>query len=404
MKIGVAIDMDGAIHQVGFLYHEARGARETSLFEYLPQWRARGGFPLAPTMPIDVPLPTSKSAGAAHDSSLPGPLADAAPDDWGKRLIRAQRRARDLDAPTDLDFLLSVSDECRWGALHFLDAEGRSLASADSAIKLLDLDRLAADVAWFERTGELPQGLARNIAAASSPGGARPKAIVRDGSKLHIAKFTSASDQNKAVERAEVLALRLARLAGIDAPAARVVGAREVPIALIERFDRAHAQRLHVISAQSFLGVPAADGNDYADLVEQMRIHAGDFAEQSRQLYLRIALNVLIHSTDDHLKNHAFVHIGGGRWHLAPAFDLNPQPERHPQLKTGINGRFDATVDNLLSGHAAFGMELKTARELVGQVWRAVEKNWRSVAKEVGMGKADIQRYAPAFVQPPPSG
>lgn len=403
MKISVAIEVDGVIHQVGLLYHEARGARETSLFEYFPQWRASGGFPLAPNMPLDAPFPTSKSSGAAHDSSLPGPLADAAPDDWGKRLIRAQRRASNLDLPNDLDFLLSVSDECRWGALHFLDADGKSLASADPAIELMRLDRLAADVARFERTGELPAGLARNIAAASSPGGARPKAIVRDGSRLYIAKFTSASDQNKAMERAEVLALKLARLAGIGVPTARLVGAREVPIALIERFDRADTQRLHMISAQSFLGVPAADGNDYADLIEQMRAHAGDFTAQSRQLYLRVAFNVLIQSTDDHLKNHAFVHVGEGRWHLAPAFDLNPQPERHPQLKTAINGRFDATVDNLLSGHAAFGMELESARELVGHVWRVIEKNWRSVAKEVGMARGDIQRYAPAFAHPDPN-
>ena len=87
MKIRVAIDVDGTVQQVGVLYHEARGARETSLFEYLPQWSRSGGFALAPSMPLDIPLPTSKSAGAAHESALPGPIADAAPDAWDRRVI-----------------------------------------------------------------------------------------------------------------------------------------------------------------------------------------------------------------------------------------------------------------------------------------------------------------------------
>lgn len=398
MKVRVAVETDGVVHQVGVLYYEARAARETSVFEYLPEWRARGGSPLAPTMPLGAPIHTSKDSGAAHGSALPGPIADAAPDVWGERLIRAQRRALGHPAPNDLDFLLGVSDECRWGALRFLDTIGKSLAQPDSAANLTDLERLSTDVARFERTGELPPGLERNIAAASSPGGARPKAIVRDGDVLYIAKFTSAADQNKAVERAEVLALRLARLAGISAPPARVVGSREMPIALIERFDRSGAQKRHVISGQSFLGAPTADGNDYADLIEQMRAHAGDFSEQSRQLYMRVIFNVLIRNTDDHLKNLAFLHVGDGRWHLAPIFDVNPQPERRPQLKTAINGRFDATVDNVLSGAAAFGLDLETAKEAIQRVGRVVERHWRTEANRAGMSKPETDRYAAAFV------
>jgi HipA-like C-terminal domain len=80
------------------------------------------------------------------------------------------------------------------------------------------------------------------------------------------------------VERAEVLALKLAKEAGIDAPEAQILGSRDMPVALIERFDRkivkGRLQRRHVISAQSFLGAQFADEGDYADLVEQMRAHA----------------------------------------------------------------------------------------------------------------------------------
>lgn len=398
MRVRVAMETDGVVHQVGILHHEARAARETSMFEYLAEWRAGGGFPLAPTMPLDAPVHVSKPTGAAHGSALPGPIADAAPDAWGERLIRAQSRVLGRSTPNDLDFLLSVSDECRWGALRFLGSAGESLARADSPAKLIELERISADVARFEKTGELPAGLAQNIAAASSPGGARPKVIVREGDVLYIAKFTSSADQNKAIERAEVLALSLARLAGINAPEARLVGSRDLPIALIERFDRSGAQRRHTISAQSFLGAPTADGNDYADLIEQMRAHAGDFPQEARQLYARVTFNVLIRNTDDHLKNLAFMHAGSGRWHLTPVFDVNPQPERHPQLKTAISGRSDPTIDNLLSGAAAFGLDLTTAKEVIQRVGRVVEKQWRAEAVRAGMSKLEIDRYAPAFV------
>ncbi|HWF99953.1 MAG TPA: HipA domain-containing protein [Steroidobacteraceae bacterium] len=254
-------------------------------------------------------------------------------------------------------------------------------------------------MARFERTGNVTPLLARFVAAASSAGGARPKAVIVDGERHYIAKFTSAMDQNTAVERAEVLALKLASAAGIEAPQARILGSKNKPVALIERFDRkvvrGNVQRRHVISAQTFLGAQFADEGDYADLVEQMRVHAE--AGQMSELFARVAFNVLVRSTDDHLKNHAFVHVGGGRWRMSPVFDVNPQPERHGQLKTYINGRADATVDNLLSGHAAFGLKLDEARQIVDRVARVVAGRWRPLAREVGMSRKSVDYYAAAF-------
>jgi len=220
------------------------------------------------------------------------------------------------------------------------------------------LDELAAAVARFERTGNVTPLLARFVAAASSAGGARPKAVIVDGERHYIAKFTSAMDQNTAVERAEVLALKLASAAGIEAPQARILGSKNKPVALIERFDRkvvrGNVQRRHVISAQTFLGAQFADEGDYADLVEQMRVHAE--AGQMSELFARVAFNVLVRSTDDHLKNHAFVHVGGGRW-----------------------------------------LKLDEARQIVDRVARVVAGRWRPLAREVGMSRKSVDYYAAAF-------
>lgn len=400
MKIVVAVEIGGLLKPVGELFHEARGSRETSVFRYLPQWAGADSFALAPGMPLGgPPVNTSQLAGARRTSALPGPIMDAAPDSWGRRIIDAQRRAAGLPPANDLEFLLAGSDAGRWGALRFLDEQLQPLGSESSGADLASLAELSAAVARFERTGNVTPALARFVAAASSAGGARPKAMIADGERHYIAKFTSAMDQNAAVERAEVMTLALAKTAGIEAPQARILGSKDMPVALIERFDRkvvaGHVRRRHVISAQSFLGAQFADEGDYADLAEQMRVHAE--AGQLSELYARVAFNVLVRSTDDHLKNHAFVHVGGGRWRMSPVFDVNPQPRRHGQLKTYINGRADATVDNLLSGHEAFGLALDEARQIVERVASAVARHWRSLAKEVGMSRRDTDYYATAF-------
>lgn len=401
MKIIVAIEIGGVVTLAGELFHEARGSRETSVFRYLPQWDgAANNFALAPSMPLrGPPVHTSRLPGARHTSALPGPIMDAAPDSWGRRVIDAQRRAVGLPPANELEYLLTGSDAGRWGALRFLGDDQRPIGSDSLGADLSSLDELSAAVARFERTGNVAPLLARFVAAASSAGGARPKALIVDGERHYIAKFTSATDQNAAVERAEVLALKLAKQAGIEAPEAQILGSRDMPVALIERFDRkivkGRLQRRHVISAQSFLGAQFADEGDYADLVEQMRAHAE--AGQPRELYARVAFNVLVRSTDDHLKNHAFIHAGSGRWRMSPVFDVNPQPERHGQLKTYINGRADATVDNLFSGHEAFGLALEEARQIVEGVADAVARHWRSLAREVGMTRKDIDYYAAAF-------
>lgn len=400
MKVVVAIEVGGLVRQVGELFHEARGSRETFVFRYLPQWEGADSFALSPSMPLGgPPVNTSQLPGARHTSSLPGPIMDAAPDSWGRRIIDAQRRAAGLPPANELEFLLAGSDAGRWGALRFLDDRQHPVGNESPGADLASLDELSAAVARFERTGNVTPLLARFVAAASSAGGARPKAVVMDGERHYIAKFTSVADQNTAIERAEVMALKLAKEAGIEAPQARILGSKDMPVALIERFDRkiieGHVRRRHVISAQSFLGTPFADEGDYADLVEQMRVHAE--TGQTSELYARVAFNVLVRSTDDHLKNHAFVHVGGGRWRMSPVFDVNPQPQRHGQLKTYIDGRSDATLDNLLSGHVAFGLPLDEARRIVGRVAGAVAGHWRSVAKEVGMSRKHIDYYATAF-------
>src|SRR5699024_10679610 len=54
----------------------------------------------------------------------------------------------------------------------------------------------------------------------------------------------------------------------------------------------------------------------------------------------RAVFNVLIGNRDDHLRNHGFLRTSDG-WRLAPAFDINPNPDKqqHALLRNADDPR-----------------------------------------------------------------
>lgn len=55
-------------------------------------------------------------------------------------------------------------------------------------------------------------------------------------------------------------------------------------------------------------------------------MHGAETRADLRQLWRRLAFNILISNTDDHLRNHGFLYAGNAGWRLSPAFDLDPSP------------------------------------------------------------------------------
>jgi len=82
----------------------------------------------------------------------------------------------------------------------------------------------------------------------------RPKCtVLDDNGTLAIGKFPSVGDR-RSVTCGEVLALRLAAKAGIDAAPARIVVLNGDAVAVIARFDRtADHARIHYLCAASML-------------------------------------------------------------------------------------------------------------------------------------------------------
>lgn len=390
----VRIVLGEALRDVGRLTFESDGRRETSMFRYSPEWlEDPASFAIAPGMPLSEGRFFASGSGTDRRSALAGVFSDGAPDAWGRGLIRRAFTGR----LTEFDYLLAVNDETRQGAIRYLDEEGSPLALPEPAFALRDLPGLRELAGARDLTGPERRILVRT---AGSLGGARPKASLRDEDDwLLVAKFTTPQD-TRPIERVEVATLGLARSAGVSASTARI-GLPEsgMPVALIRRFDRTGAGRLHYLSAQSFLGLQAGTPAFYTDIADALRAHAEGPRSQLGELYRRILFSILVANCDDHLQNHGLLHAGGGRWRLAPAFDINPEPERQRQLETGISelSGNEASLEAALEAAPFFEVDRDRAARQVVAMATTIRREWRGRLARAGLADDDIRSYEPAF-------
>ncbi|MDR0591922.1 MAG: HipA domain-containing protein [Bifidobacteriaceae bacterium] len=182
-----------------------------------------------------------------------------------------------------------------------------------------------------------PPSSACSAPAAPRWGAPRPKAAVRDGGRLALAKFPHRADRWD-VMAWEATALDLARAAGLSVPGTRLtrVGARSV--LLSQRFDRDGGARLGHISALALVPADDAAQADYLDVAQALaRLSAhpsGDLAE----LWRRVAFNIAVHNTDDHLRNLGLLRAAGGC--RPPSTSTQTQtPTRRPPGRQPSAGR-----------------------------------------------------------------
>ncbi|MGH7022987.1 MAG: type II toxin-antitoxin system HipA family toxin [Caulobacteraceae bacterium] len=400
---------------VGLLRHDQQDAREIGSFEYGPEWLAAADrFAIDPALPlVSGPQYRHRAEGG---SVFPAVIADMAPDGWARRVIlrdhlKQRQEARDAGRALDprplneLDFLLAVDDFSRLGALRFQDENDLfQRVSEDgrrAAPPLIELEHLLAASRAVETNSETAADLAFLRGRGTSLGGLRPKCTVVDGDgRLSIGKFPSVADE-RAVTKGEVLALRLATAAGIRAATARLVDSDGIPVALIRRFDRTEdGRRLMYASAATMLGAEPRDPHEhaYTEIVDAIRVRGADAQSDIDELWRRIAFSILITNVDDHLLNHGFLHVERGQWRLAPAFDVNPFPERVRELKTWISEETGpaASIDALMSVTPYFRIAARRAKAILADVEHAVSR-WREVGKDIGMTRPELDQFADAF-------
>jgi serine/threonine-protein kinase HipA len=397
---------------MGTLYAQSGGSQEIFSFEYDPDWLGREqAFAFDPDLQLlggpQYPAQTRNNFGIFLDSS---------PDRWGRLLmqrrenLRARQEGRKPRRLTDWDYLLGVHDETRLGALRLRSPEGGEFLDSDrplAAPPITSVRELQAASRGFERhideedNPDYARWLTQLLAPGSSLGGTRPKASVRDEiGALCIAKFPSRAD-TRDMAAWEMLAHRLGEKAGIQLPKARLLdnGEREQSTFLVNRFDRtATGGRRAFASAMTLTRRRDGDvGASYLELVELLQRQGANTLTDTHELYRRIVFSILIHNTDDHLRNHGFfVEDRGVR--LSPAYDINPSIDRDDLTLAIIETETACDVELARAAHKFYALSLAEADRMIAESLTAV-KSWRNEANALGIRPSEQEQMAAAFPQ-----
>jgi serine/threonine-protein kinase HipA len=366
--------------RIQFVYGRTYRERADAIPLYLPE------LPLQPE-PI-APLGTLAMASA---------IRDGAPDAWGRRVILNKTfgvKGQELDG-LDLDelvFLLESGSD-RIGALDFQ-------ASATSYVRRgrghAKLEELLASAEKVEKNLPLTPDLDQALHHGSSIGGARPKALIADGPRKYVAKFSSRGDTYSVV-KGEYIAMRLAALAGLSVAAVRLVHAAGKDVLLVERFDRVKEgnswRRRAMVSALTMLGLDEMQARyaSYQDLAETIRFRFTEPTATLHELFARLTLNILVGNVDDHARNHA-AFWDGAQLSLTPAYDICPQAragEEAGQAMLIIGQQRSSQIGACLAAAGDFHLAADQAIAIVSRQLEAIGAHWLSLCNEADLGQVD---------------
>ncbi|MGH7878610.1 MAG: type II toxin-antitoxin system HipA family toxin [Candidatus Binataceae bacterium] len=340
-------------------------------------------------------------------------FADSAPDRWGQTLMKRREAlaAKDEGRPARTlyawDFLLGVEDVSRQGALRYRRPGEDAFLAHDTLTvpplaSLRDLEVVALEITAkrIDDLDALRRWLRVLVAPGASLGGARPKASFTetDGS-LWIAKFP-ARDDARDVSAWEALAQGLAKRAGIDVPRSRLRRfSSDYHTFCVQRFDRSGGRRRFFSSAMALLRKNQSEGTSYLELAEFLHARGAKdhIAPDLEQLFRRVAFNVAVGNRDDHLRNHGFLLTPTG-WRLAPAFDLNPNPERADHMLNLDESDNRPSIATVIETSEWYVPSKDRGAAIVEEVLRETRR-WRAAAERLKIARADIELTAAAFAE-----
>ena len=327
-------------------------------------------------------------------------LRDGAPDAWGRRvIINRLMGSRGEDADTvdlgEISFLLESGSD-RIGALDFQASATEYVPRQRLNASLDELQR-ASDV--VEEGVPLTDELAEALQHGTAIGGARPKALIDDGNRKYIAKFSSSGDTYSVV-KGEYIAMRLAYEVGLNVGPVKLEKSMGRDVLLIERFDRKHLDtgwsRKMLVSALTLFGLDEimAAHASYTDLAEIIRRRFTDPKETLREMFSRMIFNILVGNTDDHARNHA-AFWDGDMLTLTPAYDICPQSRNSREASQAmLMGR--ERRSQLTHGLAVakdFNLSEEDARAIVAKQVKLIDEAWGPLCKEANLSNTDQKLF-----------
>lgn len=384
-------------------------------FEYEPAFVKRG-LQIAPLMlPLGPGIFSFPTLNRDTFHGLPGLLADSLPDRFGNRLIDLwlTRQGRAPGDFTPVERLCYMSTR-GMGALEFKPALGPTPGKS-VLIEVAELTQLAADILSHQANwavnfkGAKADALNAIIRVGTSAGGNRAKAVIAWNPQTHevrsgqvqsppgfepwILKFDGINDKAlgdpKGFGRIEYAYHKMAVAAGIEMSDCRLLEESGRAHFMTRRFDRdAQGGKIHMQSlcALGHYDFNAAGEYGYEQAFAAVR-RSNLGHDAMREMFRRMAFNVVARNQDDHTRNIAFLMSDNGQWRLSPAFDLtwsfNPSGSWTNRHQMSINGkRDDFTRADLTAVAKQFG--IKDEATIIEQIVATVS-NWKKFAKEAGV-------------------
>jgi len=333
--------------------------RDRLAFEYDDSWRTSPhAFPLS----LSMPLTASSYSDAVVRPFIWGLLPD------NDEVLRRWGQRFHVSARNPFRLLAHVGEECA-GAVQFLRPQRAGewesgaaphgvdwLSGEELAQRIAELvtdhagARRAGDEGHFSLAGAQPKtGLFREPESGrwGIPKGATPT--------THLLK--PATGRFEGYVQNEHFCLRLAGRLGLSVANSWTEIIGDIPVIVIERFDRMRRQdgtmiRIHQEDACQALGKPPTlkyqnDGGPSArDLFQLIRDRSSRPGDDVGRFLDALIFNWLISGTDAHAKNYGFLLAEGSQVRLSPLYDLSsalPYPVAIPPQKAKLAMKIGGT-------------------------------------------------------------
>ena len=332
--------------------------RRVASFEYASSFM-RLGWEISPLkMPLTQEqkiysfpdLLKEKDSGYDTFKGLPGLLADVLPDRYGNELINLwlAQQGRPEGSMNPVEMLCFIGER-GMGALEFEPAiisqnVNTFSIEVDSLVEIAGKVLAKKEAFVTNLKTDEKKAILEILKIGTSAGGARPKAVIAynektgeirsgqtrvpEGFEHWLIKLDGVSDVQLGVShgygRVEYAYYLMAVDCGIEMTHCKLLEENGRAHFLTKRFDRESSYTKHHV--QTFCAIKHYDYNrinsySYEQLFQAMRELKLTYAE-AEQMFRRMVFNVIARNCDDHTKNFSFILKQGGRWELAPAYDI----------------------------------------------------------------------------------
>ena len=354
-------------------------------------------------------------AGLNRDTfmGLPGMLADALPDSYGRALFDQWLSLTGHTSSNPVETLCFLGKRCM-GALEFEPAiemgyNSQQLFEINSLVEVAR-DALIQKAAFgVNLNDEKKAAIAEILRLGTSAGGQRAKAIiaynkatgeVRSGQveapagfdyyliKLDGVSAEAGFRETENYGRLEYSFYQLAKDCGIEMSECMLIEENGRAHFLAKRFDRNNGRKVHMqtLCALAHYDFRLLRGYSYEQAFGVMRALRLPYSAVT-ELFRRIVFNVVVRNQDDHTKNISFLMGEDGQWRLSPAYDMgyafNPQGGWTSMHQMSVNGKFDKISRADLLACAAAN-DIKEADDIIDQICDAAS-SWPRIAKDCGV-------------------